>query len=907
MTRPRAIRHTRARRRACRLALLIGVAGGCTGEDRTERDELDLVFATADSLRDAGANAESAELYLTLRDSLRAAGNAEGEWYAQLWWANALARLGPLDSAGAALDRALDLAGDRPDRLGWTRYIRSWTRWLTGDFDEALAEAEAARAVLAADPDPDLAVDLHHMFGRIYSHLGRHRDALREHEDALRALEEIDAPSGQIAFALTETAIDYRHLGRYEDARAALRRSAAIHRENGDSLNLGFSLGNLANIFGDLGEHRTALDTVLRAMELVRHTASGRILANGHRNVAEFYRLVGNPDAARAHLDSALMWAERASAVYGRVGSLSTLGQLELQEGALEAAERAIAPAIALADSAGLGTERANLRAYLARLRTRQGRDAEAVAAARRAVALADALGDPAVQIRALESLGEALERSGAVEQALREYGRTIDLLESWRGRLAVGDLRAGIIEPRTLAYDGTIRLLLAGGDAGGALEVAERAKARRLLELMAQGRQDPASESGRIRERLRSSYEALAGAEGAVHDSIVLVIEDLVSDLERVEAAARRADPVGAAARHPAPRPPAELRSGLVDEGTSLLVFHWGEENVFGWLARDDRLRGAHLGHPDTLAALVEFARDALFEPATGPDWRPVARRAYRLLLEPLGPIDAGTLLLVPDGPLATLPFEALIDPETDEPLGAGPAFVYGPSASVLLTLRATPPGEEWERSLLAVGDPSVAGPVRARAVRAGGLDELGPLPFAAREARELAELFAGDGADLLIGEDATLGNWRELEPDRYRYLHFAAHAVVSDERPARTHIVLADGGLDLAAIRGLSLRAELVTLSACETGLGRHVSGEGLIGLPHAFLAAGARGAVVSLWKVPDRAAYEYMRELYDRLATGRPAAEAMRDVRRERIRAGGGLSHPSAWAGFVLVGHP
>lgn len=101
------------------------------------------------------------------------------------------------------------------------------------------------------------------------------------------------------------------------------------------------------------------------------------------------------------------------------------------------------------------------------------------------------------------------------------------------------------------------------------------------------------------------------------------------------------------------------------------------------------------------------------------------------------------------------------------------------------------------------------------------------------------------------------------------------------------------------------LSLNAELVTLSACETGLGRRVRGEGIIGLPHALLAAGARGVLVSLWRISDRSAADFMERSYSELQMGRPPAQALVHVRRTLIDDGAGASHPSRWAAFVLVG--
>jgi CHAT domain-containing protein len=109
----------------------------------------------------------------------------------------------------------------------------------------------------------------------------------------------------------------------------------------------------------------------------------------------------------------------------------------------------------------------------------------------------------------------------------------------------------------------------------------------------------------------------------------------------------------------------------------------------------------------------------------------------------------------------------------------------------------------------------------------------------------------------------------------------------------------------LDLAAIRRLRLRADLVTLSACETALGRRVRGEGVIGLSHAFLGAGARATLVTLWRIADRSAADFMQAFYNELHAGMPPAQALLVVRRRWVLAGGAQGHPSHWAPFVLVG--
>ncbi|HEX6058620.1 MAG TPA: CHAT domain-containing protein, partial [Gemmatimonadaceae bacterium] len=505
------------------------------------------------------------------------------------------------------------------------------------------------------------------------------------------------------------------------------------------------------------------------------------------------------------------------------------------------------------------------------------------------------------------DARGTVLEALGSAE-AVGVYLGGIALLESWRGRLVLGDLRRGIAEPRLGVYEGAVRLLLRDGRTETALEVAERARGRMLLELMAdRDRRGVRTRAHRdaLLERLQEADEARRSVtREEVRARYAREVERLIAELDSVEAVHRSLEAT-AAIRDPAPATAEAIRRGLLAPGTALLAWFWGDSAVYGWWATASQVRGARLGDADSLAAVVEFLRGAIESPTTGDLWQSPARRAYELLVRPLRPSDEERLLVVADGPLAYVPLEVFVPDDGAPPLGATHLVHYGPSASVLLALARAPRLVRWERAMLAVGDPAPA----AGAVEPGAAEEraapLRPLPYAAQEARALDEIFADEGADLLVGRRASLDRWLRMRPERYRYLHFAAHARVSDRRPARTALVLAGGRLDLARIGATPLRAELVTLSACETALGRRVRGEGVVGLPYAFLAAGARGALVTLWPVTDEPASRMMRDFYVRLRRGATAAAAMREVRRAGLASGGPDGHPSRWASFVLVG--
>ena len=163
------------------------------------------------------------------------------------------------------------------------------------------------------------------------------------------------------------------------------------------------------------------------------------------------------------------------------------------------------------------------------------------------------------------------------------------------------------------------------------------------------------------------------------------------------------------------------------------------------------------------------------------------------------------------------------------------------------------------------------------------------------------------------MLGADASESALKHERLTAYRRLHLAAHAVLDEEFPARSGIVLSakdpggeDGILRAGEIFNLEMDADLVVLSACKTGLGKTVRGEGMVGLTRAFLYAGARRVVVSLWEVNDLAVPDLMVEFYRGLREGLAPADALRRAKVSFLKSDtAGYRHPYYWAGFVVVG--
>ena len=271
-------------------------------------------------------------------------------------------------------------------------------------------------------------------------------------------------------------------------------------------------------------------------------------------------------------------------------------------------------------------------------------------------------------------------------------------------------------------------------------------------------------------------------------------------------------------------------------------------------------------------------------------------------------------------DGILQSLPFAALPNPwAKDEPLGSTHEVVMLPSASVGAMLRARALARGAPGARIAVLADPVFSPddprldAQHRGAPDGASSRLARLRFSRAEAERIATRAP---SRTTIWSDFDASRQRALDPtlSGYGVIHFATHAVIDEQHPQLSGIVLSqvdrqgrrqNGLVRLHEIYNLVLGARLVVLSACGTALGRPAEGEGLIGLARGFLHAGSAAVVATLWAVDDRATAAFMDRFYDALMTKRlsPAA-ALRSARRAMLQDPR-WSRPQDWAGFVLIG--
>jgi len=329
-----------------------------------------------------------------------------------------------------------------------------------------------------------------------------------------------------------------------------------------------------------------------------------------------------------------------------------------------------------------------------------------------------------------------------------------------------------------------------------------------------------------------------------------------------------------------------ARLRSLARASGSTLVSFWLAPRRSYAWVVGADKISSFELQGDEII---VPIAREYLAFVERGRDpmdtENPSGRRLYEALLAPLREAvpPNSRVILEPDGILQPQPHYWIEDI----------TLAVTPSLSLMAPAFTR---SDWHGpSLLLIGAPAA-------------VDKQFPLlPFAGEEMRLVQGRFASGSAVVYQGATVTPASYLESSPERFRLIHFAAHASANPESPMDSCVVLA-GVPPGHKLRGRDIRerpigAELVTLSACRSAGVRTYAGEGLVGLTWAFLRAGARHVIAGLWEVNDQTTPRLMNDLYGGLAAGQTPRQALRDAKLKMIRQGGRNAAPYYWAPFQL----
>ena len=487
------------------------------------------------------------------------------------------------------------------------------------------------------------------------------------------------------------------------------------------------------------------------------------------------------------------------------------------------------------------------------------------------------------VQWIALFERGRIAEAEQKAADAIGLYKHAVELIEFQRSTISTEGSKIGFVGNKQAVYRQLVAALHANQNYAEAFEYVERSKSRALVDMLA-AKQDfavPSGDPAKVRTLLATA--GLAEAETLTRDA----------DPERPQTRT-----LAISARQQLSTEAPELASlvnvssltthqiqALIPADEALVEYYFDDPYLVAFVLTNKGLTAVRLDSRNLLDDVREFRKRLDSNEST--NYLELAKRLHGQLIAPvIGQIQAGKLIVVAHGPLHYLPFNALHDGERY--LIERYSLRMLPSASVLkyLSGRAVvKPG-----NVLAFGNPDLGNP---------------SFDLVHAQAEAIAVTQNRPQSKVLLRKEANETAFRQFGSG-FRYIHFATHGEFNAAEPLKSALLLAkdadsDGLLTVDKLYSLKLDADLVTLSACETGLGKIASGDDVVGLTRGFLYAGSRSIVASLWKVDDLATSYLMTRFYDNLSAG-DKREALRKAQLDTLKK---YPHPFYWAPFQITG--
>ncbi|MFH1501753.1 MAG: CHAT domain-containing tetratricopeptide repeat protein [Candidatus Eisenbacteria bacterium] len=822
-----------------------------------------------------------------------------------------------------------------------------------GDFDGAerhLRKALTVRRDVLGDETPEVASSLNSLASLYYAQTDYAAAEPFLRRSTAIWQEILGDAHPHVALSLSNTGALLNARGEYAEAEAFHRQAVAIYRATlGDEHpDLAHALHNLAHALESEGDYASA-EPLFREALTIRRAALGE----SHPDVAVSLNALAHALQAAGRYDEAEPLYREALAMHREL-----LGEEHLES------STDLSNLASLLEDSGRLDEALELYEEALDIRTRSlGSQSGAVA-------------------HNLSSIGHIQLRAGDTAQAERTLERAAATFDAARLRAGAGLSRATTalrLRPPLVAL-AACRLQL--GKVDDAWPAAERALGRALADLLM------ASEERALTPAEAATEDSLEGSLAALEQELTAYLSAVASDttgdtralvdetrgrLLRAEAAwsdfqSRMSDkyPLTEGHMFPLGRVQAALEDGTAVVGWIDVSIADDDNESWGYVIRKSgpvawaRCEAGSGGDRSNQRKYKRY-RDQLASPSSSGTG--VGRDARGLWAERVEPLafaleDVDELVVLPSGMMLGVPVETFVASD-GVLLGDRFAVSYAPSATVYAWLEERGGGAGRTTNMLLLGDPPftdadlaameaevdrpAGGATRSAGTERASVDGLPRLPGSRDEVASLSTL--SQNATVLLGPDATEQELVRLGAEgslgEFGIIHLATHAMVDDERPDRSALVLSQVGLPdplesalageriydglLTAgeiVREWDLECDLVTLSACETGLGREVVGEGYIGFAHAFFQAGARSLLVSLWKVEDTATSLLMRRFYENVfgsyegaragRSGSPMskAEALREAKawlRSYSEEDGyePYAHPYYWSAFVLIG--
>jgi len=675
--------------------------------------------------------------------------------------------------------------------------------------------------------------------------------------------------------------------------------------------------------FEEVNRHAEAIRFFDRAIKLADAEKDCGQPFMAYEGKAQALVAIGKTNDAKKILEDALAKARSQQKRGHEADLLILLGTLAAQTGNRQQAIAYLEDAGQFSTKVQFYRMEADAMFELAKLYRDNGDLATAEGRATQGLAASQRVGDRYYLPRNLTVLADLKARRGRVAEANALYDQAEDVIEGMLITVDEPYWNSSVVAAQSQTYLQHFGLVARSGDVPEAFRVLERVRGRTLAWALEDRKGFPTSESEQT-----SSLEAdVAGLQTRLMKSgSAIEREQLLDKLVEYERRLGLAWTKGDEANTRLPTQPAHLKIVQDDLKQDEVLLEYVLDDPDSYCVSISR-QGAFVRLLPTgrkeIEKLAQQYVDEIRGKASGVE---VSKQLYERLLKPIPEIsNADRILVAPDGILHLLPFEALQDSRGQYLLKTH-TISYVPSGTILDTLRRGQRHEAAPKPLLAVGDVayenqggagrSLPTPTSVRGRIERGIADLSgvalsDLPQTREEVEQIGKI-VGPNAVMLLGKDATETAFKKEPLDQFRVLHLAVHGFADTQYPERSALVLGtdpksgdDGLLQVREIIRLRLNAELTTLSACDTGVGKLQGQEGVSNLVEAFLVAGSKSVVASLWSADDTSASALMEHFYQRLAKGENTSSALRNAKLDLLAKYGDQLSPFYWAAFITVG--
>ncbi|WP_155897907.1 CHAT domain-containing protein [Allocoleopsis franciscana] len=802
---------------------------------------------------------------------------------------------------------------------------------------------------------PGEATTLNNM-GLVYSSLGEKQKALGFFNQAL-PLFQVLGNTREEATTLNNIGFIYDSWGEKQKALEFFNQALPLTRAVGYISGEATTLNNMGLVYNSLGEKQKALEFFNQALPQLQAVGDRRGEGRTLNNIGFIYDSWGEKQKALEDYNQALLLYK---AVGDRGGEATTLNNMGLVYSSLGEKQKALEffnQALPLTQAVGdRGGEAISLN-NIGTIYNSWGEKQKALESYNKALPLLRVVADRGGEALTLFNLAVLQRSQGNLKQAFTLIDSAITIVEDLRTKIGSQELRASYFATVQDYYQFYIDLLMQlhqqnpnqGYDAL-ALHASERGRARSLLELLTEAnaniRQgvDPKllEQESTLTQQLnaleRRRYELSSGQYTEQQlDEIKQQSESLLTQLDQLKAQIRVTSPRYAALKYPEPLNLQQIQQQVLDDDTLLLEYSLGEDRSYLWLVSKNSITSYVLPKRSEIEAAAQTFRESL-TPNSAANLETGLPLSQMLLAPVANQLGNKRLLIVGDGALQSVPFAALPIPSSPTtPLLVQNEIITLPSAStVAIQQRQLQNRPIAAKTLAVVADPIFAlndprfsttpqqtpetptNSALTRATRNLGLGDsakvLDRLQYTGTEAKKILALVPATQSLQALDFNASRTTATDPNLAQYQIIHLATHGLLDPINPELSGIVLSlydqkgksqDGFLRLQDIFNLNLPAELVVLSACETGLGKDVKGEGLVGLTRGFMYAGSRRVVVSLWSVNDVATSEVMAKFYQKMLTeGQNPISALRAAQLEMWKSQNWQS-PYYWAAFTVQG--